>query len=461
MINKFNSEDKNIAQVKSTQKKIKKDKDGNIESISKEVKENKEKFMNKERSKSCIIMLVTLLILAFLGMQTWLLGKSILGKEVNKNSMILSNAMDVITGLFLKPQVPVQPIIEESEIKIGAVGDIYITNGMLSSYKTNNEYNFDKAFEQINVYTQNYDYVIANLETPIAGDATGLSTTKKYNAPVSLLSSLKKANINVLNLANERIYDKGEDGIINTIKNINESELKYVGVSNDNSPSQPLILEKDGLKIAVLSYNDETLKLPNGKENLVSTCNLDKVKGDIESLKDKNVDGIVAYVHYGSEGQSRPTARQREITQQLYELGVDVVLGSHPHVIQPVSDEVFNINEESKKRVYVAYSLGDLLGTSTEEDSDFGILAGVTFKKTVKKNQKGEVISTSVSLLPDEVTTIWQDKKLKSGKTMKRAIPIEKGITEYEQKLDEDISSSDYFQMIEALKNAQKILIRQ
>lgn len=464
MINKFNSEEKeNIKEKNNEVKYIKRDKNGDVESInSTGTPKNNIKKKKGKNKNYLVLMIISLVALIFLIWQTLLLGKSILGKPVDKNMMILSNIIDPVVKMFTKNIAPTPPIIEESQIKIGAVGDIYITNDMLNSYKKGNDYDFTKAFEQVKIYTEQFDYVIANLETPVAGNDLGLSTTKLYNAPQSLLNSLSKSKINILSLANERALDKGEDGLKNTIKNIEQEGLKYIGATNANDKNiEPVIVEKDGIKVGIVSYNNVNLKLTDNNKNMINTYSKEKAKADIDALKEKKVDAVVAYVHFGTLGVTRPTAEQREISQYLFELGADVVFGSHPHVIQPASDDVFSVGTEDKKRVYVTYSLGDFLGNSTYEDSEIGILAGITFKKEVQKDKKGNVLSTSVTFMPEDIVETWQDKKLKSGANFRRVLSIRKAVSDYDNKLDEDISSSDYLQLNEALKTATKILIRQ
>jgi poly-gamma-glutamate synthesis protein (capsule biosynthesis protein) len=233
----------------------------------------------------------------------------------------------------------------KQEIKLLFVGDIMMTRYVEKRIKKlNKEYIY--PFEKILNYLKSFDYVIANLEGPISDKGVKVGSKYSFRMKPEVAEALSKANINIVNLANNHIFDYGKVAFEDTLKNLEKNNIKYFGNSYE-----PLIIEKEGVKIGFLGFSD-FLKHLEVKENKtgIATIN-DNISEIIKKAKEK-VDILIVSFHWGEEYKKIANERQRKIAKIAIDSGADLVIGHHPHVIQDI---------EKYKDKFIFYSLGNFI----------------------------------------------------------------------------------------------------
>lgn len=231
------------------------------------------------------------------------------------------------------------------------IGDLMCHDEQLMAMKYGDNYNFDASFGEIKDTFSKYDYVVCNLETVLTdGPYNGYP---KFSSPKSFCGSAIKSGINCFMLANNHICDRGVNGVKSTINYLESNDIVYTGVGVDNQ-SKPLLIGD----VAILNYTNKMNV--NDKDVIYNNLNdASSIKNDIEYSRKLGAKIVIAVVHWGNEYEINHSREQESIARQLVNMGVDVIIGSHPHVIQDIG----NI----QGRV-VAYSLGNFLSSQTEEE---------------------------------------------------------------------------------------------
>lgn len=247
---------------------------------------------------------------------------------------------------------------EKKTMSIVMVGDALIHDSIYNDAKVgNNEYDFSKMFTDIEPLINEYDLKYYNQETIIGGKNLGLSNYPLFNSPDEIGENLVDIGFNMVSLANNHSLDKGETGLNYSVNFWNSQEEvitagSYLSFDERNNIK---VYEKNGIKFAFLAYTVSTngLSIPKGKEYLLNVYDDETARKDIESIKD-DVDVIIVSMHWGEEYTHKPTSEQKRIAKYLSSLGVNLIIGSHPHVIQPVDyiDDTL-----------VIYSLGNFISS--------------------------------------------------------------------------------------------------
>ena len=240
-----------------------------------------------------------------------------------------------------------EPIVEEPKEKrmsLVAVGDVLIHGALyyeadkMNGVLNDNLYDFNYMFTEVKPFLENYDLKYCNQETIIGGKNLGVSHYPRFNSPDEIGDALMNLGFNVVSLANNHTLDKGEEGILYSVDYWKNKNVVFSGQSSSHEERNNIkVYEQNGIKYAFLAYTDMTngLAIPEGKDYLVHVYSDEKAKSDIESIKDK-VDVIIVSMHWGEEYTHTPTYVQKKEAQYLSSLGVDLIIGSHPHVIMPV-----------------------------------------------------------------------------------------------------------------------------
>lgn len=244
---------------------------------------------------------------------------------------------------------------DEKRMSLVAVGDALIHAAVyLDASNGDGTYDFSSMFTQIEPLIKPYDLRYYNQETIIGGKNLGVSHYPTFNSPDEIGLDLLNIGFNMVSLANNHSFDKGEKGILYSYNFWKEKNVVISGQSDslENRNKIPIYEEK-GIKYAFLSYTDgiNGFNLPSGKEYLVNIYSEEQVKKDVDSIKD-DVDLIIVAMHWGVEYTHTPTEKQRKQAEYLSSLGVNLIIGSHPHVIMPV---------EYVNDTLVIYSLGNFI----------------------------------------------------------------------------------------------------
>ena len=287
--------------------------------------------------------------------------------------------------VFRKPSEPIiiystdKFVKKEEETKkdtltLVATGDALIHSSIYFDALKDGIYDFTPQLEYIKPIVSKYDLAFYNQESILGGKELGYSTYPRFNTPNEFGDAMRDAGFNLVSLANNHSFDKGEKGVLNSLDYWSKSEVLYSGMnSSKEMQSEIPIKTKNNISYALLSYTalNNGLATPSGKEYLVNYYSDEKVKEDIDNIRDK-VDLLMVSIHWGVEYSHVPSTQQKRIAQYLAESGVDIILGHHPHVLQPI---------EKIKDTVVIYSMGNFIASQIDVEKQTGVLVSMTITK--------------------------------------------------------------------------------
>ncbi|MGG5329500.1 CapA family protein [Enterococcus sp. AZ163] len=261
------------------------------------------------------------------------------------------------------------------EISFSAVGDNLINDFI---YKNNQNadgtYRFDYMYEPTRYLTSEADISYINQETICGGEALGLSGYPSFNGPTEILDAVHGAGFNWLATASNHSMDRGENGVVSQLNYIEQNypDMTVTGSQRSARDSRLKVKEINGVKVGFTTYTYglNGYALPLGKEYLVNLIDDETMKADMEELNQISDVQIVS-MHWGQEYQSVQDAEQERLAQLLSDAGADVIIGGHPHVIQPMD----YISGSSGNETLVIYSLGNFLSSQNESDQMLGGMA--------------------------------------------------------------------------------------
>jgi poly-gamma-glutamate capsule biosynthesis protein CapA/YwtB (metallophosphatase superfamily) len=302
-----------------------------------------------------------------------------------------------------KPEPEPEPTTTTTQpirITVAAVGDVMPHDSILEATRDaeTGSYDFESVFAPIAPYLAGADYTVANLETRLAGPEKGYSGYPRMNSPTELAYALKTAGVDMAATANNHSLDMGWEGIVGTLDRLDGAGLAHVGTYRSSQErSTPVVVDINGIRVGFLNYTAglNGLSPPAEHEDYaVNTLDPDVVAEDAMTARTWGADVVIALLHYGDEYEREPSEEQVEVSQEILSRGVDVIIGSHPHVVQPIAHVV----QYSSWRVtskYVAYSLGNFVSNQRWRYSDSGLVAYVHIEK------RGlHTVVTGVSYLP-------------------------------------------------------------
>lgn len=245
---------------------------------------------------------------------------------------------------------------------------------MYASYSPKTEsLEYTPVFQFIKPYIQSSDLSFCNFETVLAGKP--FSGYPRFSAPDELLFALKDCGFNVVQLANNHILDRGSKGLERTIQLIKEQGMFSVGayVDNDHRNSEyPPIFDVKGVKIAILNYTYGTNGLPTERTNIVNHIDSVQIIKDIQLSRKRKADLVIALMHWGWEYQLQSDKIQHKWADFLVKNSVDLIIGSHPHIVQEV-----DFKAGQNKIIPVFYSLGNFISNQREKHRNGGIIAKI------------------------------------------------------------------------------------
>ena len=324
----------------------------------------------------------------------------------------------------LKNEEVVEEVYKASMIM---AGDNLIHSSIYKDAYFNGIYDFTKMYELIKPIVKEYDIAYYNQETILGGIELGLSDYPTFNSPKEVGDAMIDAGFNLVSLATNHTMDKGESAVINSRNywNSKENVLAVGSYSSFDEKNQIKIAEVNNITYTMLNYTYGTngINVPSGKEYLVNIwpTNLylndyrndtlyqeykKQVKQDIESVRDK-VDILLVAMHWGVEYQTSPNSYQKDMAEYLSSLGVDIIIGTHPHVIQPIEW----IND-----TLVIYSLGNFI--SAHEVINIGNRVGLMSSIDIKKTVDGDNISITIDNLSNELLYTYYTSNYKDIKVI-------------------------------------------
>ena len=335
----------------------------------------KKKFIRK------IICLILIGVIALAGYE----GYKYFGSKENVKDSPINNVFNNKNSKEPKENVP-----EEYKISLLATGDGLIHSVIYRSYdKGNGNYDFTDALKYVKDIVKKYDIAYYNQETPTGDSSIPYSGYPMFYTPSAYVDAMRDAGFNTVSLASNHSLDKGEKGILNTVKYFKGTNLLYNGMSDSEDDRNNFIIkEKNNITYTMLSYTTLTngLQVPSGKNYLLNLYDKEQVKKDIEAVRDK-VDLLIVAMHWGVEYQNTPNKEQTEIANYLSSLGVDIIIGNHPHILQPIT----KIND-----TIVMYSLGNFIsnqygGTNGDWNKLIGFMATFDITKIINPDKSSKI----------------------------------------------------------------------
>ena len=328
-----------------------------------------------------------------------------------------------------------------------STGDILMHGKVINSGKQDDgSYNFDSIFQYVKSYSQAADFSVANLETTLCGTDNGYAYAgnPKFNCPDAIVDSLKGAGFDMLLTANNHADDTSLVGYKRTLNVVREKGLDTLGTYLSADEQKWTIEEVNGIKIGMVCYtysdgfsqNGYPLLNYNevGENGILNYFTYDKLpdfytqlQGYLDEMKAAGAEATVVYLHWGEEYKWKtgegPNANQTAMAQKLCDMGVDVIVGGHPHVVQPV--DLLTSGTDAEHKTIVLYSMGNAVSNQRKEEmqqseptghTEDGVLFCVTFAKY----SDGSVCVDSAELIPT-----WVNMHANSGSTEYNILPLE------------------------------------
>lgn len=330
---------------------------------------------------------------------------------------------------------------DDSSVKnvtISAIGDIMAHDDQLKAQfdKNTNTYSFDNNFKYVKPYISKSDLAIGNLETTLAGPKAKYSSFPKFNSPDELADAIKDSGVDIVSTINNHTYDRGSDGVYRTLDVLNSKDIEHVGTQKNDEDENFLIKDVDGVKLGITAYSygqvygsTTALNGLNIDYNDLNNLNIfnssyvdiafNEIKDTLDVMNNKESDLQVVILHWGDEYTRQPNEFQKELAKKLCDYGVDIIIGSHPHMVQPI--EMIK-SDENDNETLVIYSLGNFLSNQRNEIlnkkyTEDGVIANIGINKNLNT---GETKISNVEYIPT-----WVNKyNNKNGKLTYEIIPL-------------------------------------
>jgi Bacterial capsule synthesis protein PGA_cap len=272
-------------------------------------------------------------------------------------------------------------IISPKEVSITFVGDLMCHIPQLDFAKTGNgSFSFDPAFQYVKKYFFVSDFTVGNLETVTAGKSNGFSGYPRFNSPDKYISALKNSGFDLLTTANNHALDQGEIGVKRTIDQITKNNINYTGTFKSQKDRDSIrIFNIKGIEIAFLAYTYGTNGIPVPKKYLINIIDTSLIRNDICKARKNGADVVLVYFHFGDEYRTYPNSFQKEIVKQAIDAGADIIIGGHPHVLQPV--KFFKTKDSKLDTGFIAYSIGNFFTNQRQRYANAGIILNIELSK--------------------------------------------------------------------------------
>lgn len=334
------------------------------------------------------------------------------------------------------------PVTKISTATIGSTGDLLLHNKVIrSGYdKATDTYNYESIFSYFSAFVSQVDYAVANLEVTLCGDDNGYQYTGYpcFNAPDAIVDAAKAAGFDMLLTANNHSFDTGFKGLVRTQEVILDRKLDYIGTRYREEDKNYIVKEINGIKVGMICYTYNTGFDSNGNASLnyipltaqasrlVNSFSYDdlegfygKLTGELAGMREDGAEAIMLYIHWGDEYITTPNKTQKKMAQALCDLGIDVIVGNHAHVPQPV--ELLTNTQDETKKTLCLYSMGNAIsnirrGPGYPPETEDGLL----FKVTFAKYSDGTVVLESADILPT-----WVDRYENDGVSKFRILTMD------------------------------------
>lgn len=293
------------------------------------------------------------------------------------------------------PTATPEPVKKEASLVF--TGDL-----MVHSYQykaaydaSTDDYDFSNNFTYVKKYFKKADYVIGNLETTFAGRDKGISDFPRFNSPDSFAKAVKEAGFDLLTTANNHCVDKGSEGLRRTIDILKADGLEQIGTYKSEKASKKIFVKEiNGIQVAFVNGTYGVNGLTYDKDYEVKLINEQFYK-DLKRAR-KKADFVVALPHNGVEYQQTPNSTYQQQYRRMLEAGADVVIASHPHVLQPMEYQKITEQDGTTRTGFIMYSMGNFISSQVTKPRD----AGVILQLSISQLDDGAVILDEVAAIP-------------------------------------------------------------
>ncbi len=326
----------------------------------------------------------------------------------------------IVTSLFVAAQVSNSEKIEQKsapydrQLTILFAGDIMQHGPQIIAAwdDSTGTYNYDPCFQYIAPIVGSKDIAIANLEVTLAGKPfTGYP---QFSAPDELAVAARNAGFDVLATANNHSCDRGDAGVLRTIKVLDSIGIRRTGTfadSADYRSRHPLIITQNDITVALLNYTYGTNGLPFNYPAMVNTIDEQRLIDDLAYSRGLNPDFILVFLHWGNEYELLPSSIQQKLAALCRENGADAVIGSHPHVVQPM--EYYTAVDSTQRNHLLVYSLGNYVSNQRDRYRDGGAMVSFTLLKTWNRK----------TIVNPEYHLTWVNTPVVNGKKIYNILP--------------------------------------
>lgn len=311
-----------------------------------------------------------------------------------------------------------------ASITYTAAGDIILHKPFLESPIYLNTENGTYDYTSIFTYCQNLladsDFASVTFEGAFVDGSTGYSGYPMFQGPDALADALTVTGIDMVNLASNHVYDAAEEGFLRTMDVVKQKNMLPCGIRSSEEEKPYTVQDINGIKIGIISYVYETteaggtpsingIPLSDNAQTLINSFNYNdldpfytKVESSLKAMEEEGAEYIIAYMHWGTEYQTQQSSQQEEIAQKLCDLGIDALIGSHPHVIQPVD---LLTSSDGKHQMVCAYAIGNFLSNQQKEYMQAEMPTGETedgyvLSLSIERNKKGKISLTDATFTP-------------------------------------------------------------
>ena len=404
-----------------------------------------------KRSNTAVIAVLIVIILLMIAVTAFLiyLSMDLVNKEpdvkpTQGSSMQLPQASET-QALQTEPETTVPPTTEAPQVEqviatatIGSQGDLLMHKPVFDSCRqSDGSYDFSSIFQYSKDVVSGLDYAIANLETTFGGDNYVYQGNPAFNCPDPLVDSVVDTGYDMLLTANNHSGDTMGDGIVRTVETVRGAGLTALG-SQLSGEKRYSVVDVNGIKIGMVAYtwafsgdgskfslNGLTAVKDEGQMNYFTNANPDKLytelKPILEGMKEDGAEATMIFLHWGQEYQTKENAAQQKMAQKLCDMGFDVIVGGHPHVVQPVA--LLESTEDPGHKTYCIYSLGNAVSNQRTGVSSLFPAGytedGVLFSVTFEKYSDGNVYVAGVDAIPT-----WVNMHSNNGSREYNILPL-------------------------------------
>ena len=373
-----------------------------------------------------VIAFLLFVLLIFVYYQVYVLYRYTMGKNVTERQMLMYKWM---TNAINRPSYTDEA--KEGTMAIGIAGNITMPETLINS-SSEEESGFDSIFK--NAIIADYDYTIGSLNTAVLNN----DTYDDNSAPEALLKEIRKIGFDVLITATEHLAQKESGDVRRTLNNIEKYELVSIGIKEDNSKKTYYILEKDGIKIAILAYVGEDY-VNTSKNDLINVYSKKQLDSDLKKIKSENVNGIILFIDTLRSNNDSTNKTKKENLKEILNKGIDLIVSS---------DTIIQKNYEKDGKTCIEYSLGDFIGKQENENSDVSKFLKVTVSKEIEKSK----VKVTFNVEQDKFFVALSN----ADKSKYKIVNLKKEINSYDEGKTLNITPAEYNYLKEIQKKYDK-----